>query len=145
MTHTYKNILYILFALLTLSACSREDDIEEIFVGKTWYMFDASINNKGVDVKNFYTEAGGNAYYITFSSETFHGTLSAGDNFSGTWTANGKSQTITLTFSQKPSASSLFDKQIYSILSSATSYRSGAEFLHLEDSNQNVVRFGNMR
>ena len=135
----YKNVIYLLFALLTLTACSREDDIDEIFVGKTWYMLDASINRKGVDVKNFYTPAGESAYYIAFSTGTFYGTLSKDDHFAGTWTANGKHQTITLTFTQKPTASELFDKQLYNILNAATSYSSGAEFLHIKDDNDGLI------
>ena len=55
-----KNIFYIYFSLLALTACSNEDDIEEIFIGRTWYMNGATINGMKLnsDIKNFYTDAG---------------------------------------------------------------------------------------
>ena len=43
-----KTILYILLSLMTLSfaSCDREDDINEIFNGKKWYMKSFVANGK---------------------------------------------------------------------------------------------------
>ena len=133
--------------LLAYTACDREDDIDEIFVGKTWYMNGATIsgNKLNSDVRNFYTDAGTNAYYITFSSQTFKGMLTNGDSFSGTWSANGKKQTIKMKTTQTPTASTPFDKQIYYIITGATSYKSGADFLQLKKDGDNVLMLGNQR
>lgn len=139
--------IYLLPLLLILTACNKEDDIEDIFVGKTWYMNGATINGLKLngEISNFYTDAEESAYYITFFSQTFQGMLSAGTNFSGTWTANGKDQTITLTITHKPSNIPTFDRQIYNILSSTTSYQSGADFLQLKQDSHNFVLFGDSR
>lgn len=142
-----KNIFYIYFSLLALTACSNEDDIEEIFIGRTWYMNGATINGMKLnsDIKNFYTDARERAYYISFSAGTFTGVLSEGVFFSGTWAANGKEQTILMNIKQKPNTQTIFDKQIFNIISSASSYNSGADFLSIKEDNQNIVLFGSSR
>lgn len=134
-------------AILACAACENEDDIDEIFTGKTWYMNGGIISGKKLnsEVQNFYTDAKTDAYYITFSSQTFKGKLTNGDSFSGTWSANGKKQTIKLKLTEAPAASSPFDKQIYYILAGATSYRSGADFLQLRKDGDNVLYLGNRR
>ena len=140
-------ILYMVTTLLALTACNKEDDIDEIFVGRTWYMNGIVINGvtSSEDTKNFYKETGINSYFITFSSNTFQGKLSSGVSFSGTWQADGKHQTITLNLQQKPNTDSLFDKQLINILSNVTTYISGAEFMNLNDNNNNTIRFGTIR
>ena len=140
-------ILYLTTALFALTACSNEDDIDEIFVGKTWYMTGIVINGttSSEETRNFYKDADANCYFITFSSDNFQGKLSSDVNFSGTWEANGKHQTITLHLQQKPNPYHLFDKQLLHILASVKSYKSGADFLHLNDDNQNTIRFGSFR
>ena len=140
-------IISLLITFVVLTACSKEDDLDEIFTGKTWYMNGATINGMKLnsDIKNFYTDAGARAYYITFSSSTFQGMLSEGTAISGTWTADAHRQTITLTFSQKPSISVIFDKQIYNILAATTAYRSGKDFLQLKQDDDNIILFGDSR
>lgn len=141
-----QTILAITLTLFILSACNSEDDIDEIFVGRTWYMNGIVINGttSSEETKNFYKDTDNNCYYITFSSNTFQGKLSSGVAFSGTWHANGKQQTITLHIKEKPNVD-YFDKQIFHILSSVTSYTSGADFMHLNDNHQNTIRFGTYR
>lgn len=142
-----KTLLALTVMLLAPTACNNEDDIDEIFVGKTWYMTGIVINGttSSEETKNFYKDTNANCYYITFSSSTFQGKLSSGVAFSGTWQANGKNQTITFNLKEKPSPDALFDKQLINILSNVHSYSSGAEFMHLSDNNQNTIRFGTMR
>ena len=145
--HFIKSIFYIFFSLLVFTACSKEDDIEEIFIGRTWYMNGATINGMKLnsDIKNFYTDSGERAYYISFSAGTFTGVLSEGVFFSCTWSANGKEQTILMDIKQKPNTQTIFDKQIFNIIFSAKSYNSGADFLSLKEDNQNLVLFGSSR
>ena len=146
-----KNYFYI--AVITLStlllslSCSREDDIDEIFHGRTWYMNGLVVNgipDKGDEVKTFYGEEGTGIYYITFSAQTFRGTLSSGTNISGTWSANGKHQTIKLMLDPIESLIP-FDQKLYNILRSVSSYSSGADFIQLKDNNKNVIMFGSYR
>ena len=138
---------FLLVLLTSITACSNEDDIEDILVGRTWYMNGATINGMKLnsEIKNFYTDAGENAYFISFSAGTFTGVLSEGVHFSGTWSANGKKQTISMTVKKQPATQSTFDKQIYKIISSVTSYNSGADFLRLQEDKQNFILLGSSR
>lgn len=97
------------------------------------------------EVKNFYTDAGEGAYYITFSSSTFNGELSDGNTFAGTWSADGKHQTITLHFTISPNADTTFDQQIRSVLTSIRGYSSGADFLQLKKDGSNIIYLGHTR
>lgn len=141
------NIPLLLLTLFTFISCSQEDDTEEIFVGKTWYIDGAIINGKRLndEVKNFYTDAGEGAYYISFSYTTFQGVLYSGATFAGTWEADGKRQTITFKITDKPNTTSTFDKQIYNIISTPSSYSSGADFLHLSKDNDNILYLSTSR
>lgn len=136
-----------LLLLVGFTSCTNEDDLEEIFVGKTWYMNGATINGKKLnnEIKNFYTQDGDAAYYISFASNTFQGALSAGVTFSGTWSADGKNQTISLNVTNKPETSSPFDAQIFHIISTAAEYSSGADFIQLNADSHNSVVFGDSR
>lgn len=142
-----KTLFTLAVALLALTACNNEDDIAEIFVNRTWYMNGIAINGttSSEETRNFYKDTDSQCYYITFSSDTFYGALSSGITFSGTWNADGKHQKITLHLQQKTASNLIFDKQMYQILSSITSYKSGADFLQLYDDNQNIIRLGTMR
>lgn len=142
-----KKLSFLLVLLASITACSNEDDIEDILVGRTWYMNGATINGMKLnsEIKNFYTDAGENAYFISFSAGTFTGVLSEGVHFSGTWSANGKKQTISMTVKKQPATQSTFDKQIYKIISSVTSYNSGADFLRLQEDKQNFILLGSSR
>lgn len=148
-----RNLYIALTAILTsllacgLTACSSEDDLDEIFVGRTWYMNGAIINGKRLndEIKHFYTDAGEGAYYLSFSSGTFQGVLTMGVAFSGTWSADGKAQSITLNVTNTSTVSSPFDKQILNILSATSFYRSGDAFMQLGEDDNNVVLFGSSR
>ena len=149
-----RHITHILFATATIisilaffTSCSNEDDIEEIFIGRTWYMNGATVNGLKLnsDIKNFYTSAGPNAYYISFAPSTFKGVMAEGKTFSGTWQADGKNQTITLKVTTPASLDTPFDKQIYNIIVNTTRYTSGADFLQLKQDGGNIVIFGASR
>ena len=142
-----KTLFAFTVMLLAFSACSNEDDIDEIFVGRTWYMTGIAFNgsNNSEETRNFYMDTDASCYYISFSSGTFQGKLSSGVSFSGTWEANGKHQSIELHLKEKPNPDALFDKQLVNILSDAHSYSSGADFMNLSDTNQNTIRFGTIR
>lgn len=141
------SILFTISTLLALTACEREDDIDVIFIGKTWYMNGGKFNGKGmdVDVKNFYTEEQNNAYFITFYSDRFQGRFSSGVPFSGKWTVDGKKHNISLTFDSRPSVSTNFDLQLYDVMKATKSYESGGNFLLLKQDNDNMVMFGTSR
>ena len=144
MKHTHI-IIYILLTTILCSACSREDDVDEIFPGKTWYMSGIVVNGitSSQETAQFYQED--NTYYISFSSGTFKGVLSSGVNISGTYTADGKHQSISFTLDAPSSSLSQFDLQIYNRLKGMTAYSSGADWLHLGDANGNRLIFARSR
>ena len=79
-----------LLSVFTLVACSTDDDINDIFIGKTWYMSGGKLN--GTDftkdqVSSLYVNK--DSYWIIFSQGTFTGKLSTNTSFSGNWEADG--------------------------------------------------------
>lgn len=139
-------ITLICTALTLLCSCSREDDINEIFIGKTWYMNAATVNGMkwNSEIKTFYEE-GNDAYKISFSSNTFQATLSKGQTFYGTWEADGKSQTLSLKISSPQSSLNNNDRMLYNILKNTKNYKSGADFMHIIQDGNNKILFGDAR
>lgn len=93
-----------------LNSCNNEDDIEAIFVGQKWYLGNFYTTTQWDDVNNRHpyfsaseeAEAvkainnnGRNRFYIFFN-DAKHFTAKGLDNvFSGTYQANGKTNTLT--------------------------------------------------
>lgn len=144
----YKIFTLSIIAILSscLLSCERKDDIEEIFTNKTWYMNGKVFNGlkANSEIKTFY-EYGSNAYFIHFSQESFNCVLSPNVQLSGTWQADGKAQTIHLSFNEKPMNLQPFDAQIFEIISSAKEYRSGADFMDIIKDRNNKMLFGAKR
>ena len=130
-----------------LVSCDRQDDIDEIFIGRTWYMNGGTINGMrmNAEIKNFFVEGQPSAYSITFAADKFTGMFRNTAPFSGKWAVDGKNHTITLTFDEKPNISSDFDHRVFNVLNKVTSYSSGATFLTLEQDRYNSIMFGNKR
>lgn len=140
-------LIICLVAMLGLfTSCEREDDVNEIFAGKTWYMNGATINGMqwNSEIKTFY-QYGNEAYKISFSSSTFQATLSQGSSFSGTWSADGKSQSLTLNVTNPITPQNNNDRMLYNILTNIKSYRSGANFLRISKDGNNVIMFADAR
>ena len=114
----YKKLTYLLLALLPLlGGCDNGDDVIEVFTGKTWKLNVISLDGQGdwFDFWNGDSQArqasmnlrGSNSsatFTITFNgSDT--GEVTGGDfraqgvnrSFSGTWSADGSSHTLSLT------------------------------------------------
>lgn len=139
-------VLYLTLDLLAVS-CSLEDDINEIFVSKTWYMTGGRLNSQDLnkDVKNFYSDAGRNAYNIHFVEGKFTGTLSTGLNFEGRWNVNPKTQDLSLVFTKEPNVSETFDHNIYSVLKNIKYYEGDSNYLILYSDKNNFIRLNNER
>jgi hypothetical protein len=137
----------ILLTLLALSpvilstSCSKEDDLDEIFRGKTWYITGGCVGGKvlNTEVKELYTHA--DSYYITFGETTFTGKLAADTFISGAWKANGKERTMSITVDEfsNPSGNEL-SAQLHSILRMAHGYSGDANILSIEADAQNFIR-----
>ena len=110
-------IQLLLVALLTpiLSACEQEDDVIDIFTGKTWYMtyiavegqnkmYDFWQGNEDARIQSFKTITG-DSYTLTFDGADL-GNSTGGGTFSGRatsasingkWNANGENRELKLT------------------------------------------------
>ncbi|MCR5312303.1 MAG: DUF4847 family protein [Bacteroidaceae bacterium] len=139
-------LAHLIAILLLCISCSTEDDLDDLFVGKTWYMTGATINGNVMnsDIKNLYS-SGESAYYIFFSTNTFQAVLSNNKSFSGTWTADGKEKTIQLTISKGASNMGSYDTNLYSIIKKITSYKGDANAMILMQDENNYIRFSTSR
>jgi len=139
-----KKYIYILIAMMTfvLSSCNKEDDINEIFVGKTWYVIGYTINNTDApqsDLGALFNNGSG-CYYFSFKANRFTACLSDGRTFSGSWVANGKNKSLTLTIDNAPSIANALDKTLYGIIEKACAYEGDANLMNIKDNNSNKVR-----
>ncbi|MBQ0021768.1 MAG: DUF4847 family protein [Prevotellaceae bacterium] len=140
-------ILITAFSLLCFCSCANEDDIDELFIGKTWYMNGASINGKVLndDVKKFFTEDGASVYKISFTDSKFTGTLSKNSVFSGRWEADPKKQTIRLVIEKEPDVNNDFDRLVYKIIKNVTKYKGDTTIMKLSEDGNNYVNLTNKR
>lgn len=133
--------LCLLMPLLT--GCSNEDDVSDIFVGRTWYITGATINGQSIDgdeLKELYTNT--DSYFLTFALQTFSGRLVAGSTISGTWTVDGKDHTISLQVSQAYNTdASVVSRNIYNVLRNAATYSGDTHQIIIYADKQNFVRF----
>jgi len=130
--------------LLSLSSvsCDNEDDISDIFVGRTWYVTGATVNGQSIDgdeLKEIYAQA--DSYRLTFTATAFSGCLVAGSALSGTWTADGKHHTLSIQIKDAANVeSSTVSRNIYYILRGASSYKGDVNELRIYKDTQNFVR-----
>ena len=144
MTIKMKKIIFFSSLLITLILCSckREDDINVIFDGKTWYINGVTVNNKDAnqeDMTKLY-QSGKDYYRIAFSSNTFIATMSEGIVFTGKWSANGKTQEVSMSIDDKPSAATTLDNTIISLIEKTKSYEGDSHVLLLKKDKNNFIR-----
>lgn len=146
MIKTLKLFILMLLSMASFTSCERKDDIEEIFIDKTWYMNGKTFNGikSNDDVKHFY-ENDKNGYFIQFKDGTFTCALSHDIVLSGKWKADGKKQTIILSFDNIPSNLPTFDREVMEILKNGKSYKSGADYLSIKKDRSNYIMFGLLR
>ncbi len=136
------NYIYILTMTLLCVSCSKEDDLNELFIGKKWLMTGATINGNVMnsEVKNLY-QSGTSAYFINFATSSFNGTLSEGTNISGNWSADGEKKSMTLSITQTSGNISVFDKNLYTILKNIKKYEGDSNIMILKQDDDNYIRF----
>lgn len=140
--------LFILLACAILPiSCQMEDDINEIFIGKTWYMTGGRLNSQDLnkEVKNFYTEAGKEIYKIAFQDNTFIGTMANGHNFSGRWSVDPKTRDMSLYMTQEPAIDAPFERNVYVVLKGTKYYEGDSNYLILYTDKNNYIRLNNER
>ena len=111
---TYIQLLLVVLFLPVLSACDQEDDVIDIFTGKTWYMtyiavegqnkmYDFWQNDQDAREKSFKTITGDN-YTLVFEGAnvndvaigTFSGKATSA-SVNGDWSANGDNRELKIT------------------------------------------------
>lgn len=139
-----KILALMLLALLPVvlsTSCSKEDDIDEIFMGKTFFISGATIGGKPLqdEVKELYQNL--DSYYISFSEGTFTARLDPACTLSGRWSANGKDKTLTLAVDQYDNASaSKLSQDLYDIIRRVKVYEGDANILIIKADDQNYLR-----
>lgn len=153
--------LLLLFSLLPiLSGCNNEDDVIEIFTGKTWKL--SRLTNKDSSAQ-FYPglwqdekaaenskealKAGDN-FTLIFEGSKLNGELMGArisgqgirSGFDGSWSADGKSQSLTLNPEIKGSESDALAKAFINGLKAVYKYEGDANSLTLYFKDGNVTR-----
>ena len=133
-------LLIVLLPVLIATSCSSSDDLDAIFYGKTWYIHGVTINGKKVvsEIKEIYETPG--TYQINFTPSTFTGILTSGSTISGTWSADGKKQSIMLHFDKQDGVNQTeLSSNIFQILKSATSYSGDVNVLKISKDKNNFI------
>lgn len=127
-------------SVFTIS-CDTSDDIDLIFIGKTWYMMGGKLNGTELnsEVSNFY-EQGSSGYQLSFQSDAFVGELTPGKKFSGTWKADGKTRDLSLKIKNEASLSSTFDHNIYAVLKDIKYYSGDSKVMTIYADKNNYLR-----
>ncbi len=88
MNRIKKNIrqALLLLAVATIAACSREDDINEIFSGHTWQL--TYIDDGGIRRWPAQTDK----YSLQFTQTGFNASTPGGGTINGRWQANGETR-----------------------------------------------------
>lgn len=129
--------LVLMFAFV---GCNDEDDIESIFVGQTWYLGDfytttnwkddnnqRSVYETNVEAVRLMRGNGQDRFYISFQESTFTA-KGIGNTFSGTWSADGKTNRISFHVTQGASSSGSgleqeITRKFYDYVNNAEFYR----------------------
>lgn len=129
-------VLFSLFA-----GCNEEDDIEGIFIERTWYVssfLDAEGLPENIDDQVLANNR--DSYRIVFSPETFN--AQAGSYvFSGRWTVDGKSQTIQFTMNSGTAGTDELSRALINRLENAVRYEGSYTFLRIYTEVGNSVLF----
>ena len=145
-----KNILHIfeLFSLLLVlclwTGCSSEDDVEGIFVGKTWcvnYMFKADGKTAAfTDEEKETIDSTRENYCIVFGQETFN--AKSGDfTFGGKWSVDGKKHTIHFEIEGSIVPPDPISNKFVGVIKEATKYEGDYEQLRIYTSANTSILF----
>ena len=136
--------MLMVLPILATASCSSEDDVEDIFTSHTWYVTNiystASKTSAVTDITALYKT---NSYYVKFASNgTLSGMSSQNREFSGTWSANGTSRTLSITING--SGNDATSKLLLKALSEAGSYAGDNNVLTIypEGNGQYYVTLG---
>ncbi len=141
-----KQIGIILSLCMLLAACSREDDVNEIFVGNRFKITGLTYNGQKTvkDVKEFYEV--NDTYWISFSQMTVTGVLQSGMVVEGTWSADGSNRQLTIHLTSPTNANGASDicNKVFNILKNATSYSGDSNVLRIKRDNSTYIELSSL-
>ncbi len=145
-----RRLMPYLFLLMVLGSCNDEDDVTEIFTGKTWKLTyigstdDWTDLSSGVNLNNYLEEKQPqNAYTVIFYDGSVRITGGEATVWTGTWSADGKSNTFHITITDKQGeGTTANEKTFLELIAGACYYRGSSVLLRLFDSDRaNFAQF----
>ena len=121
---------------MVMAGCKKSDDIDKIFIGKTWYMTSGMIQGqpiRGDELKKFFVSS--NTYMLSFATSTMSGSLSSGTTLGATWTADGKSNDMSIRLTDN----------LLNILKGVKWYRGDENIITLYADDQNYIGLSEKR
>lgn len=135
---TTKRIIFAATFALTLTACTPDDNISEIFVGRQWTL---SYIQEG-SVKRY---NGAKKYDVLFTDATFSATTPSGSTISGKWEANGETRKFHCWNVQTTGTlkGDTIAEKMLRIFTDATSYDGDTNWLQIKKDKKTFMQFYN--
>lgn len=137
-------LLACMACLLPLGGCNDEDDVNEIFTGKTWKLTyigstdDWTDLSTGVNLNDYHEEKRPvRAYTVIFYEGSVR--ITGGENtvWTGTWWADGENNTFHIDISEKQGEGSTANERTFlQAVAEACYYRGSSVLLRLFDSER---------
>lgn len=147
------SILTTLLLSLLLTGCTLEDNVDEMFFSKTWYIVGGGINGEAMNsvVSEFYHDKNGkpygsSAYCIHFDTgNTITGILAPGTTFSGTWNVDPVKRQLHMNMKSSSTAQAAIDRSLFIILKDITFYEGDNQYLIIYKDKENYIRLNHER
>ena len=142
-----KQIGTVFMICMLLVACSREEDVNEIFSGNRFKITGLTYNGQKTvkDVKEFYEV--NDTYWIAFTQMTVTGVLGPGMNVEGTWKADGSNRQLSFNLTSPKNAEGASDicSKVFSILKNATSYSGDKNVLKIKRDDYTFIELSSQQ
>ena len=135
---TTKRIIFATVLLLTIGACTPDDNIGDIFIDRQWTL--TYIREGSVQYDNR-----GKKYSVQFTDDGFTATSPSGVAINGKWEANGKTRRFhcwNLQTTGSLEGDTIAGKML-KIFTEATSYSGDTNWLHINKDKNTYMQFGN--
>lgn len=140
MEHIAKTIKRTIFAVALIAgiaACTKDDDIEDIFVDRAWTL---TYIQEGGSRK--YTE--GKRYSMLFADGAFTATTPSGNTITGEWQANGDTRSFTC-YNVRANGNISKDtiaQKMYNILTNVKKYEGDTNWLRIKQQENVYMLLG---
>lgn len=143
MKRLLQTALITAFAVILTAGCSKEDDIDEIFIGNTWYVRSAMLNGTSLSQKEMNSlYDSDDSYWIYFDQTTFSGKMDAPSSYSGTWSVDAKNGDISFHITSEVNMNAnTTSRTIYTIIKNASYYKGDSNVLRIYMDKDSYVSF----